>query len=66
MYFELLSERNFVGYADRIMHLPLHRYCSARKLLPCSADTTVMQLLLFIYIYICLSLCPCEAVTVNL
>jgi hypothetical protein len=49
MYFGLLSERNFVGYADRIKHLPLHCYCSARELLPCSADTTVMQLLLFTF-----------------
>jgi hypothetical protein len=40
------TKRNFVGYADRIMILPLHCCCSARELLLYSADTTVMQLLL--------------------
>jgi hypothetical protein len=40
------TERNFVGYADRIMLLPLHCCCFAHDLFLCSADTTVMQLLL--------------------
>jgi hypothetical protein len=46
---EFFTERNFVGYADRIMILPLHCCCSAQELLLCFADTTVMQLLLFTF-----------------
>jgi hypothetical protein len=46
MNVEFYTERNFVGYADRIMLLPLHYCCFARDLFLCSADTIVMQLLL--------------------
>jgi hypothetical protein len=52
IYFGLLSERSFVGYTDRIMHLPLHCCCSVREMLPCSTDTIVMQLLLFTFTFV--------------